>query len=176
VNSNNTATISPGCYSKMDLDGTVTMNDGTYIIDGGNLSIGAQAKVSCNSCTFVLTNSSSGSTAAIGSVDINGGAEVKLSAPTSGTYNGILFYQDRRATSGNGKVNKINGNSSSVLSGAFYFPNQQLQVNGTSNLNFNCAQFVAYIVEFSGNGSITNTCTGGYGTNKIMGKHVRLVA
>jgi hypothetical protein len=30
-------------------------------------------------------------------------------------------------------------------------------------------------VEFSGNGSINNNCSGGYGTGAIMGKHVRLV-
>jgi Flp pilus assembly protein TadG len=175
VNSNETATISPGCYSKIDLDGTVTMQDGTYIIDGGNLSIGAQAKVTCNSCTFVLTNSSSGTTATIGMADVNGGAQVNLKAPDSGKYKGLLFYQDRRASSSNGNVNKINGNSDSLMEGAFYFPNQKLDVNGTANLKFKCAKFVAYIVEFSGNGGITNTCSG-YGDGAIMGKHVRLVA
>ena len=39
-------------------------------------------------------------------------------------------------------VNKINGNSDSMFAGAFYFPNQQLQINGTAGLDFNCAQFV----------------------------------
>jgi hypothetical protein len=107
---------------------------------------------------------------------MNGGAEIDMSAPTSGTYEDILIYQDRRASSTSSTVNKVNGNSDSLMSGAFYFPNQQLQINGTAGLNFNCAQFVARTVDFSGNGSINNTCTGGYGDDSIMGKHVRLVA
>lgn len=176
VNANQAASVTPGCYSKIDFDGNVTMADGTYIIDGGSLTIGAQASVTCNSCTFVLTNSDSSPTATIGSVTINAGAHVEISAPTTGYYKNMLIYQDRRATWAGGSVNKINGDASSILKGSFYFPSQQLQINGSAGLDFNCAQFVARRVEFSGDGSITNTCPGGYGDGAIMGKHVRLVA
>lgn len=176
VNSNQTANVVPGCYSKIDFDGDVTMADGVYIIDGGNLTIGAQAKVDCNNCTFILTNSSTSPTATIGSVTVNGGAHLDLVASTSGTYEDILIYQDRRAQSGPSFVNKINGDANSILSGAFYFPSQQLQLNGSAGLDFTCAQFVARTVEFSGDGSINNNCPGGYGDDSIMGKHVRLVA
>jgi hypothetical protein len=164
------------CMSEMTLNGTVTLPNGVYVIDGGDINIGAQANITCAECTFVLTNRSSSSTATIGDIDINGGAELHLGASTSGTYNNILIYQDRRAPSGTSTVNRINGNSSSLMSGALYFPNQLLDINGTAGLNFSCAQFVARIVNFSGNGSITNTCAAGYGTNSIMGRHVRLVA
>jgi len=176
INSNETTSLTPGCFSKIDINGTVTLADGTYIIDGGPLEFGAQAEVTCNSCTFVLTNSDSSPTATIGSVTMNGGAELHLTASTSGTYEDILIYQDRRAPSSSSTVNKINGNSDSLMSGAFYFPNQQMQINGTAGLDFNCAQFVARTVDFAGNGSINNTCTGGYGDDAIMGRHVRLVA
>ena len=164
------------CFSEMNLNGDVTLGSATYVIDGGDFGVGAQAHVRCNGCTIILTNSDTSSTATIGDVDMNGGAEIDMSAPTSGTYEDILFYQDRRASSSSSTVNKINGNSDSLMSGAFYFPNQQLQINGTAGLDFNCAQFVARTVDFSGNGSINNTCTGGYGDDSIMGKHVRLVA
>jgi hypothetical protein len=176
VNANQTETVSPGCYSSINFAGDVTMADGTYIIDGGDLTIGSQAKVNCNSCTFVLTNSASGDTAPIGSVTINGGADINLSAPGGGTYKDILFYQDRRASWTGGNVNKINGDSGSTFKGAFYFPSQQLQINGTAGLTFDCGRFVARKVEFAGDGSLTNTCPGGYGDGSIMGKHVRLVA
>jgi len=97
-----------------------------------------------------------------------------MSAPTnqSNPLHNILFYQDRRAAAGTAS---INGNSDSVLTGAMYFPKQTLDVNGTSNLHFNCAQMVSLIVNFSGNGTINNTCTAGYGNNTIMGQHVRLI-
>ena len=138
--------------------------------------VGAQANVTCNSCTFILTNSDSSPTATIGSVTMNGGAEMHLTASTSGTYKDILIYQDRRASSSSSTINKINGNANTLMSGAFYFPNQQIQLNGTSGLDFTCAKFVGRTVDFSGNGSINNSCPGGYGSGSIMGKHVRLVA
>jgi len=180
VNSNATVNRSTDtgvvCFSEMTLNGDVTLGSATYVIDGGDFTVGSQAHVICNGCTIILTNSNTSSTATIGDVDMNGGAEIDMSAPTTGTYEDILFYQDRRASSSSSSVNKINGNSDSLMSGAFYFPNQQLQINGTAGLDFTCAQFVGRTVDFSGNGSINNTCPGGYGDDSIMGKHVRLVA
>jgi hypothetical protein len=165
------------CFSDMTLNGNVTLGSATYIIDSGDLSIGSQANVTCNGCTFVLTNSNSGTSGVqIGNVNINGGAELHLTPPTTGTFANILMYQDRRASSGSSQTNQINGNSNSLMTGALYFPTRILDINGTSGLNFSCAQFVARNVNFSGNGSITNTCPGGYGPNGIPGKHVRLVA
>jgi Flp pilus assembly protein TadG len=165
------------CMGDMRLQGTVTLPNGVYVIDGGDFTVGSQAHVTCAHCTFILTNRNSGTSGIqIGNVTINGGAQLNLGAPTSGTYDNILFYQDRRASSGSSATNQINGNSASVMSGAFYFPTRTLDINGTSNLTFNCGQFVARTVNFSGNGSITNTCTGGYGDETITGQHVRLVA
>jgi Flp pilus assembly protein TadG len=163
------------CVSDINVNGTLKLGSATYVIDGGNFSAGAQSKISCTGCTIILTNSDSGS-AQIGQVNMQGGAEIKMSAPSTGTYDGILFYQDRRANQDKTALNKINGNSASLMEGAFYFPNQQIQINGTATLNFRCAQFVGYVVDFAGNGGIDNTCPGGYGDNEIMGQHVRLVA
>ena len=163
------------CVSDIDVNGTLKLGAATYVIDGGDFSAGAQAKISCTGCTIILTNSDGGS-APIGTADINGGAQINMTAPSGGTYDGLLFYQDRRAAESATTVNKINGNSASVLGGAFYFPRQKLQINGDSGLHLTCGQFVSYVVDFAGNGSINNTCTGGYDDNIIMGQHVRLVA
>ena len=179
VNPNNTldrsADTGVQCVSDISANGTLLLGAATYVIDGGNFSAGAQAKVSCTGCTIILTNSDGG-TPTIGTVDMNGGAEITMSAPSGGTFEDILFYQDRRAPKSTTTVHKINGNSNSLMEGAFYFPNQQMQINGTAGLDFECAQFVSYVVEFAGNGSINNTCPGGYGDGEIMGRHVRLVA
>jgi Flp pilus assembly protein TadG len=178
VNANQTGSVSPGCYSSITFNGNVTMADGVYIIDGGDLDVGAQANVTCNSCTFILTNSDSSPTATIGKVTMNGGAELHLTASTSGYYEDILIYQDRRAASSSSTVNKINGNANTLMKGAFYFPNQQIQINGTAGLDFECAKFVGRTVDFSGNGSINNTINSSCGTTDpgFMGRHVRLVA
>lgn len=164
------------CAKDISINGTADLGSATYVVDGGNFSAGAQSHITCDGCTIILTSSDTSTTPPIGTVTINGGAEIDMSAPTSGTFDGILFYQDRRAPESTTIVNKINGNSDSLMEGAFYFPKQQLQINGTAGLNFNCAQFVSYVVEFAGNGSINNTCDDGYGDNEIMGRHVRLVA
>ncbi|MCL6728502.1 Tad domain-containing protein [Sphingomonas hankyongi] len=165
------------CFSDMNLNGNVTLGSNSiYIIDGGDFSAGAQSHITCNHCTIVLTNSTAGTPVTIGNVTINGGAEMDMSASNSGDFDRILFYQDRRASSSSSAVNKINGNSDSLMTGAFYFPTRQMEINGTAGLNFQCAQFVARNVTFSGNGSVNNSCSGGYGDKTILGRHVRLVA
>lgn len=163
------------CVSDMSVNGTLKLQSATYYIDGGNFDLGSNANISCTGCTIILSNSDSSSTS-IGRLTMNAQAKSNMTAATSGTYNGLLFYQDRRAETSNSNVNHINGTSDSVFSGAMYFPKQHLSINGNAGLAFNCAQFVSWTVEFSGNSGITNTCTAGYGTKSIMGRHVRLVA
>jgi hypothetical protein len=110
----------------------------------------------------------------IAGADMNGGATVNLTAPTSGTYAGVLFYQDRRALDSGS--NKINGNSSSKFQGAIYFPSQKLWFNGTSGMDIKCVQMVARRIEFNGNSAITNICPAGSGAGSFKGTRVKLVA
>lgn len=161
------------CLNSLDVKGTVKLGSATYVINQGNFTSNAGSELSCTGCTIVMTSSDTGPTPTIGTISLNGGGKVNMTAPTSGTYAGILMYQDRRAGTG---TNTINGNNKSMLSGALYFPKQELQINGSADLTFNCAQFVSWTVDFSGNGTATNTCTAGYGSKSIMGRHVRLVA
>ena len=53
-----------------------------------------------------------------GAVTMAGGATVSLSAPTTGYYQGILFYQDRANTSDATLV----GGTSERMNGVLYFP------------------------------------------------------
>jgi hypothetical protein len=166
------------CMGSMTLSGTVTLPDGVYVIDGGDLRINSQANVTCAHCTFVLTNRNNGASGVqIGNITINGGAELHLGPSESGsTYENILMYQDRRASSGSSETNQINGNSDSLMTGAMYFPTRTLDINGTSGLHFTCGKFIARTVNFSGNGSVDNTCDPDDDDDPIMGRHVRLVA
>ena len=79
-----------------------------------------------------------------------------MSAPTTGTYKGIAIYQDRRAKDSASANNQINGNSSSVINGTIYFPNQELIYNGTGNTAAVCTMFIAKRLIFSGNSGTTN--------------------
>ncbi|MEZ5959956.1 MAG: hypothetical protein R3C30_05945 [Hyphomonadaceae bacterium] len=54
-----------------------------------------------------------------------GSAEIDLTAPTTGTYAGVLMYGDR--DQGNAD-NIFNGTADSNFTGALYFPTQQVTV------------------------------------------------
>jgi hypothetical protein len=57
---------------------------------------------------------------------------MNLSAPTSGSLEGMLFFQDR-SVSGTSAGSTINGNSGSTIDGALYFPTTTLTYNGNSS-------------------------------------------
>ena len=174
VGPNTTQTLSPGCYSGMNLKGTVTLNPGTYYIDGGSFSVGSQAIVAGDGVTIILTSSSAASNPSlIATLNVNGGATLQLTAPTSGTYKGILFYQDRRALDSG--ADTLNGNGSSKLQGALYFPSQELDFSGTSGMTTDCLQLVAYRLTFIGNTSVSNQCPAASGAASFKGVQVRLV-
>ena len=120
---------------------------GPIYINGGSADF--HGNFTCGACTIVLTNSNPTSTT-IGNVSANAGTNVNITAPTSGTYQGLAFFQDRRATDCN-NCNKINGNSSSLITGAMYFPNQELQYNGSGNTDSTCSKFIAKRITFTGN-------------------------
>ena len=86
---------------------------------------------------------------------MNADAHTNLTAPTSGTFQGIAIFQDRRAVDTN-QDNKVNGNSGSMILGALYFPSQQLDYNGTGTTDAICTMFVARRLKFSGNSTTTN--------------------
>ena len=166
------------CVSRMRLQGTAVLPSGVYIIDGGDFSAGAQANITCNGCTFVLTNRNTTGNTTIGSVDMNGGATLNLSYGSVAPYAGMLFYQDRRATltNGAGQANQINGNSSSTFAGSFYFPSSRVIFNGTSGMTTNCVQLVGRQVSFSGNTTISNVCPSGYPGPEFDATTIRLLA
>ena len=162
-------TIGPGCYKNMDFKGDTTLTPGTYIVTG-DFKANSGAKVTCSACTFIMTN---GTPANTGTVDINGGATMNLTAPDTGTYKGILFYSDRGADPDD--INKINGNSSSAYKGAFYFPHQQVEFTGNAGVTFECIKLVSWQLTFMGNAAIKNNCPNWY-DDRFKGRHVRLVA
>jgi hypothetical protein len=174
VNPNATRSINPGCYKGMDIKGTLNLAPGTYYIDGSSLSFGSQAVVTGTEVTFILTSSTPSISTSFADLSMNGGATINLTSPTSGTYEGVLFYQDPRAPLGNGIT--INGNSSSSIEGSFYFPRAYLTYNGTSGMQTKCMQLVARRLSFSGNTNIQNVCPPGGGPKAFDGTKVRLVA
>jgi hypothetical protein len=179
---NVTLTINPGVYCdgiNFGANANITLNPGTYFINEGDINIAATARLRC-SCpdagdgvTFVLTAAAPGQ---IGTIVINGGADVLLNAPTSDSdpFKGILFYQDRRAPSG--QAMKFNGGSSMLLTGAIYVPKQNVEWSGgNAAAGSTCTQIIGRTVSFVGNSNIVNTGCDEAGISPLEIVGVRIV-
>jgi Flp pilus assembly protein TadG len=155
-NTNIAAAIAAGtnCWSSLSVGANRTLNmtgfAGPIYINGGSADL--KGTFNCTGCTIVLTNKSTAANAPIGTLSSNAQASNNISAPTSGTFKGLAIYQDRRAT---GNTDKINGGSGSVVTGAVYFPNDVLWINGSGGATALCAMWVARRIVFTGNSSIT---------------------
>jgi hypothetical protein len=139
--------IIPGStYNSISINnGTVNFPAGTYVVNG-NMSIRGNSTVTGTGVTFYITNG--------GSVTIHGTTHVQFSAPTSGSYEGILFYQDPNDTS----TATINGTSSSFFQGALYFPKASLDFGGngtTFNSDAAYTVIVSAALAVSGNATIS---------------------
>jgi Flp pilus assembly protein TadG len=177
----NTSGAIHGSPSALNITGTATLYP-DYAYCGG-INIGLGANVTFMPGTYVLTSTNSGSNRLPGGLQINllsavngtgvtfynygpsGGVTflfssltlggVSLVAPTSGTYSGILFFQDP----GNSSQATIIGSSSwnTRLEGTYYFPSAKVvfALDGLENYNI----LDAYDIEFA---ALT------YGTTKLQ--------
>ncbi len=153
----NTVTLTPGRYcGGISTNGgaNVTFEPGTYIIDGGDFSTKGNTTLTGDGVTFILTADDPANT---GKVDIAGGTAADLVAPSTGTYAGVLFFQDPGSPSNNEA--SVLGGSNMQFEGALYFPNQQVIFSGGSGVSPACLQIVARMVQFKGNGYIDNDPT-----------------
>ena len=133
------STVNPGTYCGITINsGTVTFNPGLYITTGG-MSIKANATVQSSGLTIYVDS---------GSVSFAGNSTVELSAPTSGPYAGILFWQNPADTSGASLL----GNNPANLNGALYFPEAPLDIGGTDGTGYTI--IVADSIRFHGNPEI----------------------
>lgn len=163
------ATITPGCYSSITVQGALTMAPGTYYVKGGDFTTNASANLVAAGVTIVMT----GVGTAIGQVNMNGGTDVRMSAPTSGPYKGVLFFKDRDAPSSFNDT--FNGGASGSFLGAIYMPSQTVTLSGNSSFTTDCLQIVARTVVMTGNTKITNNCPVGSAADSFSGTQVRLV-
>lgn len=170
-NPGDTLNITPGCYSGFMVHGTLNLAPGTYYLTG-DLTLNSQANLNGTGVTLIFTSLSPSDQSSYPTIAINGGAELDLTAPTEGEYEGLLMQYDQRKEGGD---YFINGNSYSKFEGAFYFPRQHLTFNGNSEMETNCIQLVAYRLTFTGNTEITNTCPSSGGAKAFDATWVRLV-
>jgi Flp pilus assembly protein TadG len=161
--------MKPGCYNTFNPgNGTTVLSPGTYYLNSTNIHLVGQEILVGNGVTIILTGSNPGS------ITMAGNSSLQLTAPTTGDYANMVLIQAPNATSGNN--NTINGDNSTSLDGAIYFPKGDLTFSGSSAAATQCAMIVGLTVEFTGNAYIqndTSTCTA---DTQVEGKRVRLIA
>ncbi|MCC7426687.1 MAG: Tad domain-containing protein [Alphaproteobacteria bacterium] len=157
--------------------GNIDLRPGVYYVTDGDLEVNANSRIRCSTCvgdlgvTIIFT----GVPANIGGPKFNGNAEMQLQAPATGTYAGLLFYQDRRAIYDPNDPSRINGNFSSTLEGAIYFANGAITVNGSVTQNSDCFQMVSRSIELTGNANLRLGLCASRGVQALDVLVVRLV-
>jgi len=158
-------TLSPGTYCgglSVTSKSNVYFTAGTYYIANGDLVISSDNNVSCSNCTngagvtFVLTQTT-GNASNIGGVSISSENNVTLSAPSSGTYKGVLFYQDRNVANGarnaTSKIFTLSSLNNATLYGAIYFPKNAINISSINNMGGNsstgCTVWIVRFLNFS---------------------------
>jgi Flp pilus assembly protein TadG len=161
-------TYSPGTYCNgLTLQGAANLQPGTYYIQGGDLKINAGANVIGNGVTLYMQGSNT--------VQMNGNATVNLSAPTSGDYSGMLMMGDRTCTSCSNAQETLNGTAGSLMTGAIYFPKQNVNYLGNFSGVNGCTQVVADTITWNGHTHLSINCTGSGIKNIAAYEAVRFV-
>ncbi|MDH4201751.1 MAG: PEP-CTERM sorting domain-containing protein [Phycisphaerae bacterium] len=137
-------TLQPGYYpGGIDIaGGNVTLLPGIYQIGGDMYGRGLHitgGNVYADQVMFHMLD---------GGVDVRGNAQMTLSAPTSGDYEGISIFQSRT----NYNDSEINGAGGLDLTGKLYFPNNHLSLAGYGDTIG--SQIIADTVDIGGNGLI----------------------
>ena len=158
-------TLDPGVYCNgIELSGSnidVTFNPGDYVLKDGGLKIsGSDSTISGSEIMFYNTDNGG----SYGNIDISGSSNttnIDFSAPTSGTYAGILFFGDRSSSEGD-FLWKLAGASDSVtMDGVVYMPTQLVEFSGDANLTGPCGvKIISRTIKFNGN-DVTFPAPGG---------------
>jgi Flp pilus assembly protein TadG len=167
IPNNDTATLNPGVYCggiKINSNATVDFNPGVYLlisgpsVKDGDFDVMTGTTLNGTDVTFLLSDDERPD---IGTIRINGSANINLSAPdqghTYGPYNGdyagILFYVDRRSPPDN--AHKFLGGATMSLQGALYAPTTELSFQGGVDIDVGCLQVIGRTVTFTGNSHVT---------------------
>jgi len=155
------------CYPSISIHGSAvaTMAAGSYLISGpltvttgGTLNAnGVFLYLSCNTgvgspppavaCT-------SGAGQAGGSITISGSAPVTITAPNSGTYQGLAIMADRFNTNANGTVLTLGGSGTLSTTGTVYAASGAMVLSGATAATTFSSRFVVATVSDVGSSTI----------------------
>jgi len=132
-------TMSPGNFTgSFPPNNVTTLNPGTYCISAGNGSFKLTGGTLTGTGVTIVMNS--------GSLDWGGNSEVHLTAPTSGTYKGLLIYYPLSNSSDLSMV----GTGDNTFSGTILAQNSHCKYAGNSNGAKQTIQFICGSWETTG--------------------------
>src|SRR5439155_474834 len=97
-----------------------------------------------------------------GGITLSGNGTFNLTAPTSGSYAGILIFQSRQ----NSRALTFSGNAMAGMGGTIYAASALLSMSGNARLQ---NPLIVGMLNLSGNVALTQTTTGSDGTGDISG-------
>jgi len=133
---------------------SLTLGSGLYITTG-NQSLTGSGALSGTSVTFFTE----------GSTTVSGSGSMTLEAPTSGTYNGIVFYQPANDS----KSISISGSGSMTLEGIVYAPDSPLTITGSGSNNV-YTDFIVDSLTLTGSGSFNSKQYQLINSSALLGK------
>jgi hypothetical protein len=112
------------CYSgNIKINNAVTMTTGTYVFTG-NLDLTGHGSLDGTAGVTLYFAAPNGQLGGSG----NGNTTINLVAPTSGTYHGILIYQDPNDTN----TGEFNGTPIENFTGIVYMPGAMFELSGNT--------------------------------------------
>jgi hypothetical protein len=152
VNSLLPTVLQPGIYQGgIHITGLsiVVMQPGVYIMQGGGFQVDSAATVT--GIGVVIYNTTS-TTYAAGPISVTSTGKVALSAPLSGTYQGINFFQDRTLNT----PITMSGAGLAVITGVIYAPLAPVNLTGlaVAGLDVLGGAYVVHSMTVQGIGAI----------------------
>jgi hypothetical protein len=125
-------TLDPGVYCGgiQVKNNNYTLNPGNYILVGGGLT--TQNANSNISGSGVMIYNTYDSTRPYSAINIAATSTVNLSAPVTGTYAGILFFEDRGAPASS---DVYGGGDTAIYQGTIYAKNAAITMHGNSSVS-----------------------------------------
>ena len=153
-----TINLSPGVYCggiKVTYQAVLNFSPGTYVLNGGGMTITSN-NATLNGSGVTFYNTSNGY--AFAPIVISSGSSVNFTAPTSGTYKGIMMVQDRNV--GSSATSAIGGGSNQTYTGTIYMPSGNLSYTGGSSTNSLTVALVVKDLTIVGNAYMSKDSTG----------------
>ena len=139
----------------------ITVDNANFLISGGDFHIATNGNFNCNNLLVHInggtgmrlngnaTNTCTGVTfyVSTGTVSWLGNSTNIYSAPTSGTYKGLLIYMPY----GNTNELKVTGNASSEFTGSIIAVSSPVHLQGNAETLALSTKIIGYTIQFSGN-------------------------